>query len=110
MKNGLRFENRKSTFANSLLLPWCLLLRNGRLARAFAGAGVGGRTLAADRQAAAVAQAAVAADVHQTLDVHLNAFAQVAFDVALCVQDGANLVQLFLAKIPDLSVDADIRL
>ena len=40
------------------------------LARALAGARVGVRALAADRQALAVTEAAVAAEVHQALDVH----------------------------------------
>ncbi len=38
------------------------------------------RALTANRQAAAVTQAAIAAQVHQTLDVHRNVAAQIAFD------------------------------
>ena len=40
------------------------------LGRALAGARIGVRALAADRQAAAMTQAAVAAEIHQPLDVH----------------------------------------
>src|SRR5882757_9048852 len=47
---------------------------------AFAGAGVGVGTLTADRKALAMAKAAIAAQVHQTLDVHGDVAAQIAFD------------------------------
>src|SRR6185437_16687343 len=46
------------------------LLAGDRLGGAFAGAGVGVGTLAADGQALAVAKAAIAAQIHQALDVH----------------------------------------
>src|SRR6185369_7604346 len=48
-------------------LALLLLLAGDRLGRALAGAGVGVRALATDRQALAVAQAAVAGQVHQPL-------------------------------------------
>ena len=41
-------------------------------------------------QRAAMSQTAIAANVHQSLDVHLDALAQVALDLALGFQDGAD--------------------
>ncbi len=54
---------------------------------------------------AAMSQTAIATDVHQALDVHLDALAQVAFDLALRLQDGTNPAQLVFTQIPDASVD-----
>src|SRR5476651_124113 len=55
-------------------------LAGDRLGRTLAGARIGMRALAMDRQAAAMAQAAVAGEVHQALDVHRHFATQVAFD------------------------------
>src|ERR1044072_4387018 len=71
-----------------------LLLAGDRLGLALAGAGVGVRALAADRQAAAVAQAAIAAQVHQALDVHRHVAAQVALDGIVAVDSLADLQHL----------------
>jgi hypothetical protein len=57
-----------------------------------------------------MSQAAVRADVHQTLDVHLNALAQITFDLALRFKDGANATQLVFAQVPDMGVPANLRL
>src|SRR6476646_4638647 len=48
--------------------PLLLLLAGDRLCRALAGARVGVRALATNRQATAVAQATIVAEVHQPLD------------------------------------------
>src|SRR4030095_1974995 len=53
---------------------------HGRLARSLAGAGVRARALAAQRQTTAMTDAAIAAEVHQSLDVHGDFAAQIAFD------------------------------
>ncbi len=50
-------------------------------------------------------QTAIAADVHQTLNVHLDALAKVAFDVALRVEDRTDLIQLVFTQILDLGVE-----
>ena len=50
------------------------------------------RALASNGEATAMSQPAITADVHQTLDIHLNALSEVALDLALGVDDGANLV------------------
>src|SRR6188472_924174 len=61
-----------SAMSESLLpdrTPWSL-----------AGAGIGSRSLAAQRQTATMANAPVAAEVHQPFDAHRHFAAQVAFD------------------------------
>ena len=58
-------------------------------------------SLTTNRQAPTMTQAAVAADIHQTLDVHLNALAKVALDLALRFEDGTNPAQLVFAQISD---------
>jgi hypothetical protein len=71
------------------------------------------RALAANRQRAAVTQAAVAAEVHQTLDVHGDFAAQVAFDLIIAVDrlaDGENfgvreLVDAAIERNADLGDD-----
>src|ERR1700752_1169412 len=55
-----------------------LLLSSDRLCLALAGARIGVRALAADRQALAMAKPAVAGEVHQPLDVHRGLAAKVA--------------------------------
>src|SRR5262245_42933085 len=67
------------------------------------------RTLAAHRQTAAVAKPAIAADIHQPLDIHLHAFAQVAFDIALFIDDVADTVQFVFAQVANFRIDADLR-
>src|SRR3954453_12781650 len=68
-----------------------LLLAGDRLGRALAGARIGMRALAADRQRAAVTQAAVGAEVHEPLDVHRDFAAQVAFNLVIAVDGLADL-------------------
>src|SRR5215831_3877440 len=72
-----------------------------RLARAFAGARVGARTLAADRQALAVPHAPVAAEVHQPLDAHRDLAPQVALD-RVAGHELAQLVHLRVGEVLDL--------
>src|SRR5712691_8459265 len=92
-----------------LLLTRDLFLRDCHTARSLASAGVGVRALTSNRKSAAVAQATIAADVHHPFDVHLNLLAQVTFDTALLVDDGANAIHFFFAKLADAFVDADSR-
>ncbi len=51
-----------------------------RAARALAGARIGARALAAQRQAATMAQATIGAKVDQALDADADFAAQIAFD------------------------------
>jgi hypothetical protein len=63
------------------------------------------RALSANRQAAAMTQAAITTDVHETLYIHLDALSQIALDLALPIDDGADLIEFVLVKIADLCVD-----
>src|SRR6185503_4283066 len=91
-----------------LLLPRRLLLRDGGPARPLAGARVGVGSLSTNRQSATMTQAAISADVHQALDIHLDALAQVAFDFALGFQDGTNSAEIVLCQISNPGIDIDI--
>src|SRR5207253_722712 len=62
-----------------------LLLAGDRPGLALAGARIGVRALAADRQALAMAKPAIAGEVHQPLDVHRRLAAEVAFDLMVGV-------------------------
>src|SRR5205085_6675250 len=76
---------------------------DGRLARTFARARVGARTLPAYWQALAMARAAIAAEIDQALDRHLHFAAQVAFDGEL--GDAlADAIELAVVQILDLAV------
>src|ERR1700689_5853134 len=61
------------------------LLARDRDRFAFAGACVGMRALAADRQALAVPQPAIAAQIHEPLDVHCDLAPLVALDLIVAV-------------------------
>ena len=54
-----------------------------------------------------MAKPPVTTDVHQAFDVHLYAFPQIALGLALSVDDRTDLVQLVLAEIADLRIDAN---
>src|SRR5688572_11908959 len=85
-----------------LLLHCLLFARHGAAARAFAGAGVGLRALAAHRQVLAVPDAAVAADLHQPLDVLADLLAQVALDAPFVLDHLADPARLVLGEVPHL--------
>src|SRR5690349_1949436 len=92
-----------------LLLAGRFLLGDSGATRTFTSARVGVRALSANGQRAAMAQAAIAADVHQALDVHLHALAQVAFDLALHFQDVTNATQLVFAQVAHARIEVDAR-
>src|SRR6185503_17075194 len=52
-------------------------------------------------------ESTIAPDIHQPFDVHLNAFAEVAFNFALRFEDCPNAAQLVIVQILDASVDVD---
>src|SRR5579863_1828075 len=86
-----------------LRLRRCLLLRRNRaLARAFAGSGVGVRTLSTNRQIPAMAIPAVGTDFDEPLDVHRNFLAQIAFDQPFGLDYLTDAVHLVLAEVLDL--------
>src|SRR5206468_9547816 len=64
---------------------YLLLLASDRLGLALAGARVGVRALATDREALAMTKPAVAGEVHQPLNVHCGIAAKIALDVIVAV-------------------------
>src|SRR5438552_1046406 len=72
-----------------------------RATRALAGARIGTRALAAQRQATAMTQAAVGAQIDQTLDAHADFATQIAFDREL-LHFGTNLLDFGLGQRLDL--------
>src|SRR6266496_3862315 len=65
--------------------------------------------LAANRKRPTMPQAAISTNVHQALDVHLHALAQVAFDLALSFDHGANPAQIIFTEVPDPRVETHLR-
>src|SRR5207248_3536159 len=86
------------------------LLPGDGLARTFAGAGVGARALAADRQAAAVAVATPTADVAQPRDVLLDAPPQSAFHQVRAIDHADDLGQLFFREVFGAALTVDRQL
>src|SRR5437868_7631114 len=76
-----------------------LLLGDGSLARSLAGTCVGVRALSTDRQIAAMAISAIGTDFDETLDVHRNVLAQIAFHHAFRFNDLADAVDLVFIEI-----------
>jgi hypothetical protein len=60
-------------------------------------------------QALAVTQATVATDVHETLDVHRNFAAQVAFHLVALFEFLTDFVQFFSGEIIDAASPVDAR-
>ena len=87
-----------------------LLLAGDRLRLALAGAGVGVRALAANRQRAAMTQAAIAAEVHQALDVHRDFAAQIALDEIVAVDGLADLQDFGVGELVDAALGGDADL
>src|SRR5690348_1212619 len=77
------------------------LFPRDRLGLALAGARVGVRALAADREALAVAKPAVAGEVHQPLDVHRGLAAEVALDREVLVDRLADVQHLLVGEVLD---------
>src|SRR5476651_2051291 len=73
-------------------------LAGDRLGRTLAGARIGMRALAMDRQAAAMPQTAIAGEVHQSLDVHRHFAAQVTLDRIVMVDGLADADDLVVGQ------------
>src|SRR6185369_631822 len=105
---GARGATRSLLFLISHVL--CLTRRSVELdrllARTLAGACVGARALAPDRQAAPMAHAAIRAQVHEALDVHGHLATQVTLDGKLLDQR-ADRVDLGLGEILHLGLGVD---
>jgi hypothetical protein len=83
-----------------LFLCFCHALSLDRSAWALTGPCVGACALAAQRQTTSMTDATVATEVHQTLDIHRNFAAQIAFNFELI--DGCTKLRHFgLSQILD---------
>src|SRR5438270_11670627 len=78
-----------------------LLLPGDRPRLALAGARIGVRALAADRQAPPMAKPAVAGEVHQPLDVHRGVAAKVALDAVIAVDGLADVEHFLVGEVLD---------
>src|SRR5450432_1223821 len=84
-----------------------LLIGHRSAARSLARACVGMRSLAANRQPAAMPQAAVGTHLDVPLDVHRDFLAEIALHRALFFQNGAHAIDFFFRQIADLLVEID---
>jgi hypothetical protein len=66
--------------------------------------------LATNGQRAAMSKSAVAPDIHQPFDIHLDAFPQVAFDLALRFENRPNAAQLVVIQVLDAGIEVDCGL
>src|SRR6266571_2104705 len=93
------------------LLAHDLLLRRHRAApRTLAGARVGMRALATDRQVPAVPDPAVRLNFDQTADVHLYLLAEIAFHAAFLFDDLAKMIHFIFRQVTYLFRGIDVRL
>src|SRR5262249_1052569 len=83
----------------------------GAAARALPGAGVGGGTLPADREPAAVTKTAVRPDVHEPLDAGRNLRAEASLDLVLLLDLRPELRRVGVGEItrPEVRVHARPR-
>src|SRR5438477_10330461 len=80
-----------------------------RLARALTGAGIGLRSLAADRQPTQVTDPAIAFNALQTFQIHADFPAQISFDHVLAILNGMNdLRELLLGQVLGAQAGIDI--
>ena len=79
------------------------------LTRALARARVRVRALSVDRKATTMTEAAVATEVHQTLDVHLDFAAEIAFDAVLGLEQLADALDLVFRQLFGLLGRWDVR-
>src|SRR5262249_9046523 len=94
----------------ALLALDLLLGRHCTAPRTLAGASVGVRALAANRQVAAMADAPVRLNFNQAPNVHLNLLAEIAFDAAFLLDDLANVVDFIFCQVANLFRRVDIGL
>jgi len=85
------------------------LLARYYLSRAFAGARVGVRALAADRKSATMPNPPVASEIHQALDRLLKVAAQIAFDFVVGIDHLADVNLLIRGEIVSLDCGIDFR-
>ncbi len=87
-----------------------LLLARDRLGLALAGARIGVRALAADRQALAMAKPAIAGEIHQPLDVHRGGPAKITLNRVIGVDRLTNLKHFGVRQILHPAFGGDLQL
>src|SRR6185369_6967035 len=87
-----------------------LLLAGDRLSLAFAGARIGVRALAANRQALAMTKPAIAGEVHQPLDVHRDLTTKIAFDRIARINRFTDLKDFLIAQVLNATLRRDAEL
>src|ERR1700743_2675098 len=83
---------------------------DGAAARTLTGASVGVRALATNRQIAAMTNAAIGLDFDQPANVHLDLFAEIAFDAAFLLDLVAEAVNFVFREIANLLGGVDVGL
>src|SRR5258707_672895 len=86
----------------TLLADRLLLRCDCAATRTFAGTRVRVRALAAHRKIPAVTNAAIGLNFNQPPDVHLDLFAQIAFDPAFLLDRLANVVDFLFGQVANL--------
>ena len=56
-----------------------------------------------------MSQPAIRPDIHQALDIHLDALAQIPFDFALSFDDRADPAEIIFSQIADARINAHLR-
>ena len=89
----------------------CLLLLAGdRLGLALAGARIGVRALATNRQTLTVTQTTIAGKVHKTLDVHRGRAAKIAFDGIIGIDRFADVQDFLIGQVLNTASVIDSQL
>src|SRR5580700_6306317 len=94
----------------ALLAGDFLLGCDGAAARTLTGACVGVRALATNRQIAAMPNAAIGLDFDQPANVHLDLFAEIAFDAAFLLDLVAEAVNFVFGQIANFFRGVDVGL
>jgi len=82
-----------------------LLTTDSALLRTFSGSGVGMGSLSSNRQTPSVTQAPVTSDIHETFDIELDFFPEIALNPSFILNNLADLASLFLGEVFDSGID-----
>src|SRR5579863_6702647 len=108
--HGLHLAKLGAVLRPYMILPGVLALLagdfllgcNGAAARTLAGASVGVRALATNRQIAAMTNAAIRLNFDQAPNVHLDLFAEISFDAAFLLDLVTEPIDLVFGQIANL--------
>src|SRR5579871_6711348 len=106
----IRTGARECPYRLALLAGDLLLGCDGAAARTLTGASVGVGALATNRQIAAMTNAAISLDFNQAANVHLDLFAEIAFDAAFLLDLIAEAVDFVFGEVANLFGGVDVGL